>query len=79
MTRQELKRLEEQSFRQFKQKIAAWEKAGVIDQIAAKIDEALEKMDVDELRQRKQKPSNTAVPLPRCEKRIGHSRWLVPR
>ena len=79
MTRQELKSLEEEAFRQFKQKVAAWDTAGVIDQVAAKIDEALEEMDLDELKDRKQKALNTAVPLPRCEKRIGHSRWSVPR
>ena len=39
MTRQQLKSLEEEAFRQFSQKIAAWKKAGVFDQLAAKIDE----------------------------------------
>ena len=79
MTRRELKSLEEEGSRRFKQKVATWEKQGIFSQIATQIDEALEKMDPDELRARKQKALNTAVPLPRCEKRSGHSRWLVPR
>ena len=79
MTGQELKSRGEEAFRRFRQKVAAWHKAGVIDQVAAKIDEALEDMHVDELKDSKHKALNTAVPLPRCETRTGHSRWLVPR
>ena len=44
MINQELKSIEQWNFRRVKQKVAAWEKAGVIDQIAAKIDEELEKL-----------------------------------
>ena len=42
MTRQELKTIEQRNFKRMKMKVAAWEKAGIIDQIAGKIDEELE-------------------------------------
>ncbi len=44
MTKQELKSIEQQNFKELKQKVAAWEKAGIIDQIAAKIYEKLENL-----------------------------------
>ena len=42
MTRQGLKSIEQQNFRELKKKVTAWETAGIIDEIAAKIDEELE-------------------------------------
>ena len=45
MTWEDLKSIEEQNFRGMKQKIAIWEKAGLIDEIVGKIDSALEELD----------------------------------
>jgi hypothetical protein len=39
----ELKTKEDSLSKDFKQKVTAWEKAGLFDQIAAKIEEAVEK------------------------------------
>ena len=35
---------------EFKQKVAAWEKAGLFDEIVAQIAEAIEKLDKEEVR-----------------------------
>jgi len=35
---------------EFKQKVAAWKKAGIFDEIAAKIDPAIEELDKEEVR-----------------------------
>lgn len=46
MTKQELKSIEQRNFKELKQKVAAWEKVGIVDQIAARIDEELPTLDV---------------------------------
>ena len=44
MRKQELKSIEQQNFTELKQKVTTWEKAGIIEEIAAKIDEELKKL-----------------------------------
>ena len=62
MTKHALKQIEEQNFRELKQKVAADEKAGILDENAKGIGKALEELGVWE--QSKLKASNTAGPLP---------------
>ena len=55
MTRQELKSLEEEGCRQFRQEGAIWETQGVLGEIVAKVDEALQESDAGGLKSRPMK------------------------
>ncbi len=67
MMREEPRQLEEESFRQFKHKVATWEKQGVFDRIAAKIDRALEETDKSGLKDGKWKALNKRPSSPSRE------------
>ena len=45
-----LKALEQELSEDFKRNVGAWERMGIFDEIAAKIDEAIEKLDKEEAR-----------------------------
>ena len=44
MAYRESKAIEQRNFKRLKQKVAAWKKTGIIEQIAAKIEEELAKL-----------------------------------
>ena len=53
---QETEAPEDDVSEEFKQKVAAWEKAGMFDVIVAQIDEAIEKLDKEMVRAWKNRP-----------------------
>ena len=49
MTKEDLEAIEEQNFREFKERVDADEKAGILDQIVGRVRELLAEVDTDVL------------------------------
>ena len=79
MTREELKAIEEQNLRDFKERVAADEKAGIFDQIVGRIREVLAELDADALERGPMESVKCVRSSSVCREEARHGRWWVSR
>ena len=79
MTREDLNAIEERSFREFKQRVDADEKAGIFDQIVESIREVMAETGTDVLQRRPRESVKCVRSSSVSREEARHDRWQVSR